>query len=240
LSQTPPEQNHIVSALVFELSKVETAAIRERVCAHLAHVDESLAKRVAAGLGLDEAIKPAETRVPAKKDVEPSPALSILAKAPQTLKGRVVGCLAADGADRALVDGLRKAVETEGAQMKIVAPRIGGVKAGDGSTIAADMRIDGGPSVLFDAVALIVDEAGARALAKDAAAVAFVADAFNHLKAIGYTVAAEPLLRRAGIGAELADEGVSIIADANALAGFVATARKMRIWEREAKVRNLP
>jgi catalase len=94
--------------------------------------------------------------------------------------------------------------------------------------------------VLFDAVALIVDEAGARALAKDAAAVAFVADAFNHLKAIGYTAAAEPLLRRAGIGAELADEGVSIIADAKALAGFVATARKMRIWEREAKVRNLP
>jgi catalase len=240
LSQTPPEQNHIVSALVFELSKVETSAIRERVCSHLAHVDESLAKRVAAALGLDEAIKPAEIRVPARKDVKPSPALSILAKAPRTLRGRIVGCLAADGADRALVDGLRKAVENEGAQMKIVAPRIGGVKAGDGSMMAADMRIDGGPSVFFDAVALIADEAGAGALARDAAAVAFVADAFNHLKVIGYSAGAELLLRRAGIDAKLADEGVSAIADAAALAGFVATAKKMRIWEREAKVRNLP
>ena len=35
-SQTEVEQNHIVAALIFELSKVETLAIRERVVSHLA------------------------------------------------------------------------------------------------------------------------------------------------------------------------------------------------------------
>ena len=53
LSQTRPEQDHIASALVFELSKVETPSIRERVVSHLMHVDETLAKRVAAGLRLE-------------------------------------------------------------------------------------------------------------------------------------------------------------------------------------------
>ncbi|MEE7547396.1 catalase, partial [Xanthomonas sp. Kuri4-1] len=57
-SQTRPEQAHIASALVFELSKVETAHVREAVVGHLRHVDPELAQRVADGLGLD-ALPPA-------------------------------------------------------------------------------------------------------------------------------------------------------------------------------------
>ena len=41
LSQTETEKNHIVSALVFELSKVETPPVRERVVSHLMQVDEA-------------------------------------------------------------------------------------------------------------------------------------------------------------------------------------------------------
>ncbi len=189
LSQTKPEQDHIASALVFELSKVETPSIRERVVSHLMHVDETLAKRVAAGLRLEGTIEPAEIRVPARPNVKPSPALSIIGKAPETLKGRVIGCLVSDGADGALVDALRQAADKEGAKLKIVAPHVGGAKTADGKMIEADMRIDGGPSVFFDAVALIVSAAGADELARDAAAIGFVSDAFNHLKIIGHAAA---------------------------------------------------
>ena len=240
LSQTKPEQNHIVAALVFELSKVETAEIRERVVGQLIHVDEGMAKRVAAGLRLEGKIQPAATNVPARNGVKPSPALSIIGKAPQTLEGRVVGCLVSDGADRTLVDALRAAVEKEGAKLKIVAPHVGGAKTADGNMLKADMRIDGGPSILFDAVVLIVSETGAKELAREAAAVGFVADAFNHLKVLGYAAAAEPLLRRAGITAELADEGIIPLANVGAVAGFIAAAKKMRVWDREPKVRNIP
>ena len=38
-SQTPVEQQHIADAIVFELSKVETPAIRERMVAHLPNID---------------------------------------------------------------------------------------------------------------------------------------------------------------------------------------------------------
>jgi catalase len=210
------------------------------VVGQLIHVDEGMAKRVAAGLRLESKIQPAATKVPARSRVEPSPALSIIGKAPETLKGRAIGCLVSDGADGELVDALRTAVEKEGAKLKIVAPYVGGTKTADGKMLEVDMRIDGGPSIFFDAVALIVSDAGATELARDAAAVDFIADAFNHLKVLGYATAAEPLLHRAGITAELADEGVIPLANVGGVAGFIAAAKKMRVWDREPKVRNIP
>ena len=58
-SQSEPEKGHIVRALRFELGKVETPAIRERMLFLLAQVDKGLANSVAEGLG---------AKVPAKLD----------------------------------------------------------------------------------------------------------------------------------------------------------------------------
>jgi len=96
-SQTEPEQNHIVSAFIFELSKVETEAVRLRLLGRLANVDEGVAKRVADGLGYEGPIEKAPSAVATRTDLAASPALSILAKFKPTLKGRLVGCLVADG-----------------------------------------------------------------------------------------------------------------------------------------------
>jgi catalase len=240
LSQTETEKNHIVAALVFELSKVETPAVRERVVSHLLHVDEGMAKRVSAGLRLGKAIEPAATTVPARRQIKPSPALSIIGKLLQTLKGRVIALLVSDGVDCGLIESLRQAVQKEGAKVKLVAPHVGGAKTGDGKLLEADMQLAGAPSIFFDAVTVIVSETGARELAREAAALDFLSDAFNHLKVIGYVPAAKPLLQRAGITDELVDAGVVKLDGANAIAGFIAAAKKTRIWDREPKVRNLP
>jgi len=240
LSQTEPEKNHIVAALVFELSKVETPAVRERVVSHLVHVDEGMAERVAAGLRLKSAIEPAPTKVLPQSRITPSPALSIIGKARQTLHGRVIGCLVSDGVDSALMDALRAAAKKEGAKLKIVAPSVGGVQTANGTMLEADLQLAGGPSIFFDAVTVIVSDAGARELAREAAALDFISDAFNHLKVIGYVPAAEPLLRRVGITAELTDAGIVPLADRSAIAGLIAAAKKTRIWDREPKVRNVP
>jgi len=106
--------------------------------------------------------------------------------------------------------------------------------------LQADLRLAGGPSIFFDAVAVIVSEAAARELVREAAALDFVSDAFNHLKVIGYFPASEPLLRRVGITAEVADLGIVPLADADAVTGFIAAAKKTRIWDREPKVRKFP
>ncbi len=165
ISQTEPEQNHIVAALIFELSKVETKAIRMRMLGQLANIDARLAERVAGGLGLDAAVKATAAARPTRTDLPPSPALSILGKVKPTLKGRVVGCLVADGSDAAVVKELAAAVAEAGGMLKSRWRRR------SAATIEADFQLAGGPSVLFDAVVLALAADAAAMLAKEAAAV---------------------------------------------------------------------
>ncbi len=232
-SQTEPEQNHIVSAFIFELSKVETAAVRLRVLSRLANVEPDVAKRVANGLGYEGPIEKAPSPVATRTDLPASPALSILAKFTPTLKGRLIGCLVADGTDTKLVTALKAAAKEMGAQLKVIAPKVEGAKGSDGEKIRADFQLAGGPSVLFDTIALALSEEGSALLSKEAAAVAFVHDAFAHLKVIGHTPGAQALLDKAGV---MPDAGVVALDKAKA---FLATASKGRIWDREPHVRTV-
>jgi catalase len=230
-SQTEIEQAHLASAIVFELSKVSLAHVRERVLANLQNVDETLAQRVADGLNLPlpKASEPGVAPI----DLDASPALRIVGKYPDTLKGRKVAILVADGSDGAVVDAVKAAVEGDGGSVFIVAPKIGGAKLKDGKTLAADGQLAGSPSVLFDAVAIILSEDGCAQMLKEGAAVDFANDAFGHLKAIGHTPEAQPLLDKAGVQP---DAGViDLSEDAK---GFLAPART-RQWDREPKVRML-
>jgi catalase len=230
-SQTPIEQAHLASALVFELSKVTFDHVRARVLGNLRNVDEGLAERVADGLNvpLPAATKPAA----APQDMAPSPALRIVGKYPETLKGRAVGILVTDGADGAVVEKVRAAAEAEGATVKIVAPKVGGVTLKGGKKLKADGQLAGMPSVIFDAVALVLSADGCAQLLRESAAVDFVSNAFVHLKAIGHTAEAQKLLDRAGVEP---DEG---IVDLSAGAAAFLEPARTRQWEREPKVRML-
>ena len=229
-SLDPAEQAHLASALVFELSKVAIEAIRTRMLSNLVNVDPDLAKRVAAGLAMDLP-KASKAAVPVK-DLDLSPALRIVEgpRAPQDIKGHAIGILVADGSDAKAVDKLKAAIKKAGAVAKVIAPRIGGAKGADGTLIPADGQLAGTPSVTVDAVALVLSDDGCAALVKEAAAIQFVMDAFGHLKAIGATEAAKPLLDKAGVEP---DEGFTDLG-----ADFLAAAAK-RFWDREPKVRML-
>lgn len=234
MSQSELERDHIVDALIFELSKVERPAIRERVVSHLPNIDESLAARVKEGIGLRGEVKTATPAVATRTDLPVSPALSIALNPPGTFRGRCVGALVSDGVDWSLLEALRAALGKEGATLAVIAPTVGGVEASDGTVIAADQKVGGGPSILYDAVVVMTSAAGARELAKSAAARAFVADAFVHLKFIGWVKDAMPLFEKAGIQGDM-DKGVIALSGAASVTGFVATCRKLRHWER-AKV----
>ncbi len=232
-SQTEPEQNHIISAFVFELSKVETKAVREHMVGQLANVDPKIAARVANGLGMQEKIEALPTTVKARTDLKTSPALSILGKAKPTLEGRKIGCLVADGTDARFVASLRAATKKESADFAIVAPKIGGAIASNGKLIEADFQLAGGSSVLFDAVYVALSEEGAKILQKEAAAVAWVHDAFAHCKIIGATKGTQALLDAAGV---VPDDGVLVGSDTDA---YLNTAAKGRAWKRESTVRTI-
>jgi catalase len=231
-SQTDIEQAHLASAIVFELSKVTLDHVRDRVLANLQNVDADLAKRVAAGLNVDLPAKSSAAVEPTDMDL--SPALRIVGKYPPSLMGRAVGVLVTDGADGAVVEAVRKAVMAEGARVKIVAPKIGGVTLKSGKILKADGQLAGTPSVIFDAVVLVVSTEGCARLLGEGAAIDFVQNAFGHLKAIGFTVEAQPLLDRAGVQP---DPG---IVDLGEGAGRFIAPAQTRQWDREPKVRMLP
>ena len=233
ISQTEVEQGHIAAALIFELSKVETPAIRARMVSHLMNIDATLARKVADGLRLREPAKPADVAQATRQDLPASPALSILLNGPASLAGRTFGALVTDGSDADLLAVLKAEVEAQGAVLKLVAPQVGGIEASDGSDVVADEKLDGGPSVLFDAVVLLPSAEGAAVLAGDPAARDFVADAFAHCKFIGYGDDAEALLAKAGIGEAERDGGCIRIDGSEAVAGFLTACRGLRFWERE-------
>jgi catalase len=226
-SQTDNERAHIASAFTFELSKVGIAAVQTRMVANLRNVDEELAKRVAAGLAID--LPKANPAARAPIDMEPSPALSIQKKMLDTLKGRQVGILIADGSDAAELTALIEAITKEDGKAVVVAPKIGAVKLADGSMVKADGQLAGSPSQIFDAVAVLLSEAGTQMLLKEGAAVEFVMNAFGHLKAIGHTPEAKPLLDKAGV---IFDDGIVSIEDLPKAGG-------RRYFDREPSVRML-
>jgi catalase len=233
ISQTEPERTHIKDAFVFELSKCENPAIRARMVSNLMNVDAGLAKAVADGLGIKDMPKAAE---PARKpitDLPPSPALSIVKNCPDSFKGRKIGALVTDGTDAKLLAALEKAARDEGAMVEFVAPKVGGFTDSGGKLHPAQQKVNGGPSVLYDAVAILVSAEGAKLLAGEATAKDFVSDAFAHAKFIAFVETAKPLLDKAGIAI---DEGVIPLKSASDAAAFITQCRQLRLWKREAGV----
>jgi catalase len=94
--------------------------------------------------------------------------------------------------------------------------------------------VNGGPSVLYDAVAILVSADGANLLANEAAAKDFINDAFAHAKFIAHSEAAKPLLEKAGI-----DDGVISVTHAKDATGFITRCRQLCLWSREAQVHTL-
>jgi len=233
ISQLPIEQKHLGDALVFELSKVQRPDIRARAVSHLRNIDEELAATVADGLGLPlpDAAKAARPTL----DLEPSDRLSILANGPESFKGRKLGILLTDGSDADLFQALVSAAEKAGATIEVIAPRIGGVVLDKGSQIPADQKIDGGPSVLYDAVAVLPSEDGAALLAGDAPSKDFVSDAFAHCKFIAHSSAAGALFDEARIPAEK-DAGFVLLRTAKDATAFIETCAALRFWSRELTV----
>jgi catalase len=235
ISQTPIEQKHIGDALVFELSKCERVDIRQRMVAHLLNVDEKLATVVATGLGMAVMPEPAPAASPTMTSLPPSDALSIIKRAPGSFAGRKLGILVTDGAPVALVEALTEAAKALPAVYEIITPKTAGAILDDGTIAEGKQKIDGGPSVLYDAVVLALSAEGAAMLSKDKTAKDFVNDAFAHCKFIGYTAAAEPLIAKAGIAPDEYDEGMVLLESADDVPAFLAMCGQLRLWDRELK-----
>jgi catalase len=197
-SQSDVEKKHIVAAFVFELTRLGKPESRERIVALLIDVDESLASRVAEGLGMPP---PQERRrasaFRSAPEVAISDRLSLLAcPGDGSIAGLRIAIVVADGADAKSTRAVHAALTGAGARTRFVGAKPGTVTAADGSSIEIGATFESVPSPLWDAV---VVDASTQSLARSPIAIGFLEEQYAHLKAMWFLGDAPTLLAATGI-----------------------------------------
>ncbi len=250
-SQSEYEKNHIINALTFELGKLESNAIRERMLGILTQVDKTLASKVADGLGMSvpkQPIYPINHSVPAdgiqknyepvkmKQSIEKSDALSMANTLKNSIKTRSIAILAANGVDEDSLLETKNALEAEGALTKIITHKLGSIKGATGKEIKVDQSFLNTSSVLFDAVYIPSGAKSASSLIAESDAIDFVNEAYKHCKAIAANGDGVDLLNQSYAANKLSDAGLIID---KSVKDFIKAIAQHRFWERE-KVREVP
>ena len=203
-SQSACEKEHLIAAFQFELSKVETPAVRQRIVDNLAHVDARLARKVAEPLGIGSpdarnAAGQAGFREPrGKASLEVAPSLSMETSG-VGIHTRRVAVVMAPGVELGAFKVIQQALLDAGAVTKTVAAQLGTIASSSGQQVPIDHTFQTMPSVMFDAVLVPGGAASAQALLQDGAAVHFVLEAYKHCKALCLIGESVELLRRGGV-----------------------------------------
>ena len=242
-SQSDVEKQHIIRAFRFELTKVQTVAVRRRVVAQLLNVAEELAQAVADGIGLTELPEPLPQllkRAP-KPEVDASEALSLFARPGQLgIKTRRIAVLVADGADGETATQIHRMLAEQGAVPRFVGIKLGQVQSDGGDPIEIEISMETAPSVVWDALVIPDGQAAVDALSASGHAVEFLKDQYRHCKPILLLGTASALLTKAGIPSALPSgdvdpgllqyQGDQIAA---AVPAFIEALAKPRHFERE-------
>ncbi len=256
-SQSAVEKEHIISAARFELGKVESEAVRQRMIEGFNHVDHTLACEVAAGVGIARpsplppkkpvAPAPAKGKAPARRHVDRSEALSMARTVKSTIKSRRVAILAAPGVCGAELRIVRAALEAAGAHADVIAPVLGALATAEGDTVNVDKSLRTTASVLYDAVFVPGGRASVEVMEVDGGFIHFINEAFKHFKPIGASGDGVDLLLASDIqGVDLADakttppltsdQGVVTTRDVSDLdpfaQGLIAAIAQHRHWDR--------
>ncbi|WP_282638238.1 catalase [Sphingobacterium thalpophilum] len=263
-SQSEPEQNHIIDAFSFELGKVKTVAVRQRMVGILSLIDKGLAAGVAFALGLQipqELEKPINHSIPADGDpadyepilvegkVKKSEALSMKNTIKDSIVSRKIAILAADGVNAASLMAISDAITGAGGIVHVIAPKLGEIIASDNTKIAVEESFLTGASVLYDAVYVPGGKNSVATLEAEANAVHFLNEAFKHCKAIAADKEAVQVLEATYFFDKLPEEfseetvlaeGIVVEENPDALADkFIKAIAQHRFWDRE-KPRQVP
>jgi catalase len=243
-SLSAAEKEHLISAAHFELGKVETREIRQRMIDLFNRIDHEFAKRVARGVGVPE---PTEEVV--KNHGRTSAALSLENSPKDSIKTRQIAILAADGFDRSQLMEMKQALKDAGAMPQIVSKFKGTIKSADGQELEVDKTFLTSGSVLYDAVYVPGGQQSIETLKMQGDAIHFLNEAFRHGKAIAAAGEGVDLLLASNLaGVELAEQNGRMAADKGVVTTrhgtvgdvtgeFIQAIAQHRHWTREQKER---
>jgi catalase len=240
-SQTDIEKQHIINAFRFELSRVQTPAVRERMVSGLMNVARELAEPVAHGLGICEL--PATMPRVLTRDITPevsvSPALSLFARPGDgSIRTRRVAIVVADGCDGEALTAIADRLTDDGAVPRFVSTKLGSVQPASGDAIEVDVSLEAAPAVLYDALVLPKGTDAVNTLRRDGRTLEFIKDQYRHCKPILALGDSDQLLQACGIDTALPtgqpDPGVIVVSDgATVTDAFVAAIARHRHFDRE-------
>ena len=149
--------------------------------------------------------------------------------------------LVADGVDGKSVATAQAALRAAGAQVHLIAPRLGPVKPASGEPFEATGTLENSPPVLFDGVVLPDGDDGVKVLGGFIEVMDFISNQHRHGKTLLALGASKALIAQAGVSPTLAsgeaDPGIVIGAAAKAapaVADFITALGRHRHPEREA------
>ncbi|RFN58196.1 catalase [Marixanthomonas ophiurae] len=246
------EQEHVAGAYTFELGKCKQDHIKERMLWLINQIDEDLAKKVAEGLGMkvpkkiDQPINQAigadadvKKHQPGKKKMylDKAPALSMANTKFDSIATRQIAVLVADGFSMKNLKSTKKALENDGAMMKLIAPQGGTITCDENMEHKVDAAIMTTESVLFDAVYIPGGKKSVKELMKQAKFMKFVNEAFKHCKAIAADDEGEELLDATFVADHKDDTAVHINKKVEAFKKSIANHRN---WDRRKVTDSIP
>ncbi len=240
-SQTEIEKAHILRGFRFELTKVQTPAIRERMVSSLVNVDKDLATKLARELGMPlPKAMPKALKTSTAPEVTKSPALSLFAlPGDGSIATRKIAILVADGVDGEAAEALHAGLTAQGAVPRYLGVRLGNARTKQGGTIAIEVTFETMASSLFDALAVPGGKGAADILSKLGQTAEFIKDQYRHCKPILALAEGATLVEQAGAPVQLPsgapDPGMLVgrhPSAAKALPDFVKAIARHRHFER--------
>ncbi|WP_437918772.1 catalase [Sphingobacterium sp. LRF_L2] len=239
------EKEHLIGAYSFELGKCQIDAIKSRMLYLLNHIDSSLAKRVSDNIGLAIPKKiegPMNMNIGADEDpstqqpgklknyLERSAALSQDKEKPSPIASRQVAVLVDHGFDMKGFEKFKKALEAEGASVKIVSPSGGIISCSQGMKHKVDAQLSTTESVFYDAVFIPCGEKSVASLAEQGKTIKFINEAIKHCKTIAFLGKAVKL-RDLSVAKDFLDDK-AVFTDGSPK-DFIKALAMHRNWERE-------
>lgn len=246
-SQAEYEKQHIKDAIAFELSKLESSEICQRMVNNLTNIDLEMAQYIAEKVG---AIIPQKVyryenhAVPAnanpadyqsitiKSSLEKSEALSMANTVKGSIATRQIGVLIADGFDEKSLENIVRAIKTGGGKPILIANKLTAIKGDKGTNISPDKTFFNCASVLFDAICTIGGQKCVENLANTPEAIQFLDEAFKHCKAIGFDANSDLLIAETHLSKKLKLNHIGVSIGGNTLE-FLKYVGEHRFWERE-------
>ncbi|MCJ8153378.1 catalase [Chryseobacterium sp. SSA4.19] len=249
-SQSAPEKMHLQNALIFELSKVTIPAVRERTVSQLAFIDKDLAEKVAGKVGVklkklefpnqslpadcDPQDLQSEEREP---DTKFSDALSMKNTVKDSIMGRKIGFITANGANASAISELKTKLEGQNAVVEIIGTSLAPVTMNDGSSLIPKHSLSSTSSVCFDALYISSGEDSTKELLTPEnkhLVLNFINDAYKHCKAINFGDGTEPIYMNSNVAAKKhIDPAIIITEDENPSDKFIKAIANHRVWDLE-------